>query len=62
KAVDKAENERIAMVEPRYPMKWYENPLVWGIIILGGLLAIIIGYLIRKFLWKKIIHGLTPNY
>lgn len=53
KAVDKAGNERITVVEPRYPMKWYENYFIWIIIILGTLLAIIIGYLIRKLLWKN---------
>ena len=33
KAIDKAGNERIAVVEPRYPMKWYEVWWIWGIII-----------------------------
>ncbi len=50
KAVDKAGNERIAVVEPRYPIKWYEQPLVWGIIILG----VTILYIFRKILWKKL--------
>ena len=45
KAVDKKGNERTAILPPRYPLKWYEQPLVWGIIILG----IIFGYI----LWKK---------
>ncbi len=49
KAVDKAGNERIAVVEPRYPLKWYENSLILGIIILG----LIILYIIVKILWKK---------
>lgn len=46
KAVDKAENERVAVVEPRYPLKWYEQPLIWVIIILG----IAIGYI----LWRRL--------
>jgi len=48
KAVDKVGNERIAVVEPRYPLKWYENSLILGIIILG----LIILYIIGKILWK----------
>ena len=35
KAIDKSNNERMAMVEPRYPLKWYELWWIWGIIILG---------------------------
>jgi len=49
KAVDKAGNERIAVVEPRYPLKWYEKWENWIIIIL---LAVLIFYILRKFLWK----------
>lgn len=49
KAVDKAGNERIAVVEPRYPIKWYENYLIWGIITV----AIVIIWLIRR-IKKKI--------
>lgn len=49
KAVDKAGNERIAVVEPRYPLKWYENWVIWVIIISG----VIVLYIIRKILWKK---------
>ena len=44
KAVDKAGNERIAMVEPRYPIRWYEIWWVWVIII------IIVAYII----WRKL--------
>ena len=36
KAVDKAGNERIAMVEPKFPRKWYENWWIWVIIIIIG--------------------------
>ncbi len=53
KAVDKAGNERIEVVEPHYPLKWYERPLVWIMIILIGIILYIILYLIRKILWKR---------
>lgn len=45
KALDKSGNERIAMVEPRYSIKWYEIWWVWGIIIL----AIIAFFAAKKF-------------
>ena len=45
KATDKIGNERVAIVEPRYPMKWYAQPLVWIIIVIAG----IVGYFIKKF-------------
>ena len=51
KAVDKAGNERITVVEPRYPMRWYEAWWILGIITLS---AIIIGYLFRKMLWTRL--------
>jgi len=50
KAVDKAGNERIAVVEPRYPIKWYEMYEIWGIIIV----MIFIGYIFWKILKSKI--------
>ena len=49
KAVDKSDNERIAVIEPRYPMKWYENWWIWVIIVLAG----VIFYSVRRFLWRK---------
>lgn len=49
KAVDRAGNERIVFVEPRYPLKRYENYENWVIIILG----LIVAYFIRRILWKK---------
>ena len=49
KVIDKAGNERIVVVEPRYPIRWYGQPLIWSIIILG----IIILYIVKKTLWKK---------
>jgi hypothetical protein len=51
KAADKAGNERIAVVEPRYPLKWYETWWIWSII--GIILTIVIGFLIGRFLWKR---------
>ncbi len=49
KAVDKAGNERVTFVEPKYPMKWYEKPFIWSIIIL----SIIIGYILWKIAKSK---------
>ncbi len=42
KAVDKSGNERIAVVEPRYPTRWYEKSLVWVIILMTGIIAYLI--------------------
>lgn len=50
KAVDKAGNERVTVIEARYPLKWYEQPLVWIIIILG----IVIGYILWKIKRRKL--------
>ena len=46
KAVDKAGNERISELSPENPFHWYENILLWGIIL-------IIAYVIYLFLIKK---------
>jgi hypothetical protein len=43
KAVDKAGNGRIAMIEPRYPLRWYENWWVWVIIVI-----------ILVYIWRKL--------
>ena len=45
KAVDKAGNERIAVVQPEYPLSWYEIWWIWGIIIIVILFVI---FLIKK--------------
>jgi len=50
KALNKAGNERTASLPPSRPLAWYENYLVWGIIIL----IIIAGLILRFLLWKKI--------
>jgi hypothetical protein len=49
KAVDKAGNERIIIVSPKNPLKWYEKFENWVIIIL---LAVLVFYILRKILWK----------
>lgn len=52
KAIDKVGNERVAKIEPLYPLKgWYENYWIIGIIALG----IIFACLLRKILWRKFI-------
>jgi hypothetical protein len=53
KVIDKAGNERIVSLAPRYPLKWYEFPLVWIIIILG----VVILYIFRKILWQEFIKS-----
>lgn len=50
KAVDKAGNEKIAMVPAKNPLRWYENWLIWSIIIL---VIIIIVWIIRKIINSK---------
>lgn len=40
KAIDKAGNERIATIEPRFPLKWYEVWWIWGIITIIAVFAI----------------------
>lgn len=53
KAVDKAGNERIVVVNPKYPLKWYEKIDILVIIILILISSIAI-YLIKKqFLRNK---------
>lgn len=49
KAVDRAGNERIEVIEPHYPIKWYGHWWVWGIILLG-----IVVYVIKRLLWRNI--------
>jgi len=48
KAVDKAGNERIAELSPKNPFRWYENILLWGIIILTINLLWLIAKKVRK--------------
>ncbi len=52
KAVDKAGNERIAVVKPKYPIRWYEMWWVWIIIILVIIFSFIV---IKRNLWKKLL-------
>lgn len=49
KAVDKSGNERIATVEPRYPLEWHDRWRIWSVIILGFFVLAVMG----KILWKK---------
>lgn len=42
KAIDRAGNERIVTVPPPKPLPWYENYLIWGIIIIGSIVAYLI--------------------
>ncbi|MDO8524599.1 MAG: hypothetical protein Q7R99_03150 [bacterium] len=50
KAIDKVGNERVEMLAPRYALGWYEQPLIWGIILLGAIAL----FIISKFLWQKL--------
>jgi len=52
KAVDKAGNERIAMLTPKQPFKWYEYLVFFVIIIL---VIIFTGIFIKRNLWKKLL-------
>ncbi len=52
KAVDRAGNERIEVVEPPYPIvKWYQVWWIWAII----LLVVIFAYFVKRKLWKKLL-------
>jgi hypothetical protein len=55
KAVDKAGNERIVSLTPRYPLKWYEKWENWIIIIIGLVIVglVTIARRLRKFLISK---------
>jgi len=50
KAVDKAGNEKIVLIKPRFLMKWYEKAENWAIIII----VIFILYLLGKGIKSKI--------
>jgi uncharacterized integral membrane protein len=45
-AFDKAGNERKATLRPLAELKWYQNYLVWGIIII---ILVILGFILRRF-------------
>ncbi len=52
KAIDKAGNKRVVVVEPGYPMPWYKQPLIWvTIIVIVGLCVI------GKMLWQKYLKS-----
>lgn len=47
KAIDKAGNERFAVIAPRYPLGWYDKPKLWITIIGIGLLVVL------YILWRR---------
>lgn len=49
KAIDKAGNERVATLPSQSLPHWYENYLIWAIIIMVG----VVGYTIWRILWRK---------
>ena len=58
KALDKAGNERVAMLAPQNPLPWYKNYQVWIIIILVALALYLID---RQRSWRKVINTLRPR-
>jgi len=50
KAIDRAGNQRIVVVKPKYPIPWYQSPESWFIILLLGILF----FLGKKILWSII--------
>lgn len=55
KAMDKAGNARIAMIPPEKPQAWYENYLIYAIIVaILIVLAIVIVYIFWRKLFKRI--------
>ena len=48
KAVDRSGNERIAVVQPEYPLNWYEIWWIWGIIIIVGVISVIVLWLRKR--------------
>lgn len=52
KAVDKAGNERFAVLPPKFA-PWYKKPLVY---IIGGLIGLVVLLLVARWLWRKLKH------
>jgi len=48
KAVDKAGNERVVFLPPRYPLKWYERWENWAIIVISILIVAVAFKILRK--------------
>jgi len=53
KVTDKAGNKRIVTLLPKYPLKWYEQTLIWIIITVISIILYIIGKILWKSLMKK---------
>lgn len=54
KAVDNRGNYRIARLPPSSPIRWYENPLIWGIIVLALILFAFFAFYANKFKNKRL--------
>ncbi len=53
KAVDKAGNERLAALTPRYPLSWFEENLIWVIMVISAAILALIAYFAKKiFPWR----------
>ncbi len=52
KAVDRAGNERIAMLPPKNPLPWYKDYKLWIIIILIGFMVYLATH---RSLWRRVI-------
>lgn len=52
KAVDKNANERVALLSPRNPVKWFEVWWIWGIIGLVLLVLVLVIYYLKKIICK----------
>ena len=51
RAVDKAGNVRVATVPPKYPLAWYQNYKILGIIL--GVLSMLIVAWRRIIVWRQ---------
>jgi hypothetical protein len=52
RAVDQAGNERVVALAPALPSAWYENYVVWVIVIVGIVAAYVFSRYL-KALWLK---------
>ena len=49
KVTDLAGNSRIVILPPTHPLKWYENYIIWGILILIVVVAAVLSFLLRRY-------------